>query len=195
MNETLVLTRRLRPNLVLPAILRALHSTFIFWRRVPSDRWDWLALLISLLLFAFFLLGFYRAFTGDFSFLTGLLLSLFAKDIHDNALPIFARVRIRGDKVTLGTIFTERFSLAEIEHYSVSHADLPLHTVRVSLSERYWHSRFSLVVDEEDSARLIEFLEVRGIGDRIAYLEQLSPEESEAATRELMALAQAKLSR
>ena len=193
MNETLKLKRRLRPNLLLPAILLALHSQFIFWRRVPSDRWDWLALLISLLLFALYLCGFHRAFTGDFSLLTGLLLGCFAKDIHDNALPIFARVRIRGDKLTLGTIFTERHSLAEIEHYSVSREELPQHTVRFSLSERYWPNRFSFVVDEEDEFRLIEFLQARGIGDRTAHLEQLSPTELEAASRDFVAAARAQL--
>ena len=193
MNEPLVLTRRLRWDRVRPAILDSLHSTFIFWRRVPSDRWDWLALLISLLAFAFFLWGFYRAFTGDFSFLTALLLGWFAKDIHDNALPIFACVRIRGDKVRLGRVFTERHSLAEIEHYLVSREDLPQHTVRFYFSERYWPSRFSLVVDEEDSERLIEFLQARGIGDKIAHLEQLSSAELETESRELLKAARALL--
>lgn len=161
---------------MLPAILVSLHSTFIFWRRVPRNRWDWLALLISLLLFAFYLWGFYRAFTGDFSFLTALLLGWFAQDLHDNALPIFARVRIRGDKVTLGRILTERHSMKEVERYSVSRANLPPQTVRFSLSEKYWPMRFSFVVDEEDELRLTQYLQARGISDVAAVREPVALE-------------------
>ena len=179
----------MRWNRVLPATLLSLQNKLMFWRRVPLAQWDWMTLLfLAILIWVL-----YRALTGHVGVLVGFVLASIAKDIHNDALPIFARVRIRGDKLTLGTIFTERHSLKEMAHYSVSREELPQHTVRFSLSERYWPSRFSFVVDEEDEFRLIEFLQARGIGDRIAYLEQLSGAELEAVSRDFVAAARAQL--
>lgn len=173
MNEPLILTRRPRWNLVLPTILRWLQDTLMFWRRVPRAHWDWM----TLLLFAIVLWGFYRVLTGHTGFLIGFLLASIVRPLHNNALPILAYVRIRGEEITLGRILPERDSIEKVTHYRASPEDQPDNTIQFMLYKDNFPDCILFIVDEEDSDRLIAFLQARGIGDINAYLEQLSLEE------------------
>ena len=159
MEQTLVLRRRLRPNRVLPTILHWLQNTLMFWRPVPFSYWDW----TTLVLLAILLWGLYRLFTGHAGFLIGFLLVSIGGNLYNNALPIFARVRIRGDRITLGRFGTERHSLAEIQTHRMAPQTSPEHSVCVYLSEKYWPDRISFVIDKEDAITLSAYLQARGI--------------------------------
>lgn len=164
----LVLTRRLRWNYVLPATLRSLQDKLMFWRRVPGLQWDW----TTWLLLAVVLWILYRALTGHYGALTWFLLGLLVKDVHDDALPIFARVRIKDDEITLGRLFTEREPLKNVRHYRTSCEDQTEHAVQFALHKDDFTGCILFVVDKEDCERLIECLQARGIVDTNVYFEQ-----------------------
>ena len=183
MNQTLVLTRRLRPNLVWPTLLRLLKDDLLFWRQPPLRRWNWLAPLTLIgPIYALYLLC-----TGRLGLLALFGLMCTTRDLHDNALPVFARIRIRGDEVTRGRLLTERESLKNVAHYQTSREDQPPHAVRFALHKDDWSGCVLLVVDEEDEERLGEFLQARGIVTTKSYFERMSFDEMKAAGRKFQA--------
>ena len=105
----------------------------------------------------------YRTLTGNFDALSGFLFCSIGENVHNNALPIFACVKIRGDKITTGKLLGERHSLADVRSYRTSQEDLPNHLIQFTFSEKYWPNRFSLIIDKDDADTLSNYLKARDI--------------------------------